>query len=174
VQAAQLLAVRGFHGTPSAVFRDQSWLPRLQPRGTLCARPSVRVSKVFVLRSYFNFQSHSSWKQFPRLPRPSNRISYLVMLSWSGPVADALNQDVQALKEWLRKAWLYLADPASTATERRELRNYMKEADCALRAGLQKLATIEPPRNVRENAYSAAQTPQFRIFKASIDADLRT
>ena len=65
-------------------------------------------------------------------------------------MADALDQDVQALKEWLKTASRYLADPAFTTFERRELRNYMKEADAALRTGLQKQAAIERARNERE------------------------
>ena len=55
-------------------------------------------------------------------------------------MADTLEQDVHALKEWLRAAWRYLAEPSLTRFDRRELRNLMKEADPALRAGLQKLA----------------------------------
>ena len=89
-------------------------------------------------------------------------------------MTDALNQDVQALKEWLRKAWLYLADPASTATERRELRNYMKEADHALRAELQKLEERARPREEREDASSGYRPPNFRILRASVDVELRT
>ena len=54
------------------------------------------------------------------------------------PVADTLDQDLQALKQWLESAWRYLAEPSITSYERRELRNYMKEADTALRTGLQK------------------------------------
>jgi len=53
-------------------------------------------------------------------------------------MADTLDQDVQALKEWLAVAWRLLADPSSTRFERQELRNYMKEADAALRAGAAK------------------------------------
>jgi hypothetical protein len=55
-------------------------------------------------------------------------------------VADTLDQDVQALKEWLGTAWRHLGEPSMTRFERQELRNYMKEAEAALRAGLQKIA----------------------------------
>jgi hypothetical protein len=91
-----------------------------------------------------------------------------------GIVTDALNQDVQALKEWLRTAWLLLADPTFAAFERRELRNYMKEANRALRTDLQKLAAVERSQKVREDAYSRTRPPDFRILKASIDVDLKT
>lgn len=82
-------------------------------------------------------------------------------------MAEALDQDVQALKEWLRTAWCDLADPAATSFERRELRNHMKEADAALRSGLQKLAAIEHARKERDAACSQAVLPDFRIFKIS-------
>jgi hypothetical protein len=82
-------------------------------------------------------------------------------------MADALDQDVQALKAWLRTAWCYLADPALTDFERRELRNYMKEADAALRTGLQKLAVTERVRRERENNCPQVGMPDFRIFKMS-------
>ena len=52
------------------------------------------------------------------------------------PVADTLDQDLQALKQWLGSAWRYLAEPSITSYERRELRNYLKEANTALRSGL--------------------------------------
>ncbi|MBN9008231.1 MAG: hypothetical protein J0H40_22820 [Rhizobiales bacterium] len=84
-------------------------------------------------------------------------------------MTDALNQDVQALKEWLRKAWRYLADPTSTTFERRELRNYMKEADGALRIALQKMAMAESPQAV--SAYPKIRQQDFRIFRISNDAD---
>lgn len=108
----------------------------------------------------------------PAAALESHKLSADVILE--GAVTDALNQDVQALKEWLRTAWLYLADPASTAFERKELRNYMKEADRALRAGLQKLETRKPSRGEREDASSLPRLPDFRILKASIDVDFRT
>lgn len=61
-------------------------------------------------------------------------------MPWGGRVADTLDQDVQALKDWLRSAWRYVGDPSLTRFERRELRNLMRQADEGLRAGLQKLA----------------------------------
>jgi hypothetical protein len=62
-------------------------------------------------------------------------------------MADALDQDVQALKDWLRDAWLYLAhDPSLTPFDRREFRNSMKEVESTLRAAIQQLAAKERAR----------------------------
>jgi hypothetical protein len=77
-------------------------------------------------------------------------------------VADTLEQDVHALKEWLRHAWRYLADPSLTRFERRELRNLMKEADAALRAGLHKLAARD---RIRRERYTTAPSVQLRNFR---------
>jgi hypothetical protein len=79
-------------------------------------------------------------------------------------MADTLDQDVQALKEWQASAWRFLADPSSTRFERQELRNYMKEADAALRAGLQKLAARETAGQDRYGNYSWAGLPDFRVL----------
>ena len=81
-----------------------------------------------------------------------------------GPLPDTLDQDVQALKDWLRSAWRSLASPSITPFERREIRNYMKEADAALRAGLQKVAAREKARK-EGFANPWAQSPDFRILK---------
>jgi hypothetical protein len=56
------------------------------------------------------------------------------------PMSDMLDQDVQALKEWLGQAWRYLAQPSLTRFQRQEMRNQMRLADAKLRAGLQKIA----------------------------------
>jgi hypothetical protein len=53
---------------------------------------------------------------------------------------DALDQDVKALKEWLGKAWRYLAQPAHTRYDRQEMRQQMKLVEGKLRIGLQKVA----------------------------------
>jgi len=53
---------------------------------------------------------------------------------------DVLDQDVQALQEWLRKAWRYLAQPAHTRFDRQEMRQQMKLVEAKLRIGLQKIA----------------------------------
>ena len=57
------------------------------------------------------------------------------------PMSDTLDQDVQALKEWLGQAWRYLAQPSLTRFQRQEMRNQMRLADAKLRAGLQKIAS---------------------------------
>jgi len=80
-------------------------------------------------------------------------------------MADTLDQDVQALKEWLRIAWRYVADPSITRFERRELRNYMKEADAALRTGLQKIVARERARKERSAIYPPVPLPDFRVLK---------
>jgi len=53
---------------------------------------------------------------------------------------DVLDQDVQALQAWLRKAWRYLAQPAHTRFDRQEMRQQMKLVEAKLRTGLQKIA----------------------------------
>jgi hypothetical protein len=84
-------------------------------------------------------------------------------------VADTLDQDVHALQEWLRRAWRDLGQPSLTRFERQELRNYMKEADAALRSGLEKLAARD---RIRREKYTASQSarllPGFRILTGSI------
>jgi hypothetical protein len=82
-----------------------------------------------------------------------------------GPLADTLDQDVQALKDWLRSAWRSLASPSITPFERREIRNYMKEADAALRAGLQKVAARDKARREGFANDPWARSPDFRILK---------
>jgi hypothetical protein len=77
---------------------------------------------------------------------------------------DYLDQDIQALKEWLRTAWRHLADPSTTRFERRELRNYMKEAEPALRTGLQKAVARERSRKDSAATSSPARLPDFRIL----------
>ena len=62
-------------------------------------------------------------------------------------MADAVDQDVQALKDWLRDAWRYLAhNPSLTPFDRQKLRNSMKQAESTLRAAIQQLAANEMAR----------------------------
>jgi hypothetical protein len=80
-------------------------------------------------------------------------------------MADSLDADTEALKEWLRGAWRRLADPALTPFERRELRNYMKDAQGALRSGLKQIvAREEAARDPMRNAVAIARI-DFRILK---------
>jgi hypothetical protein len=73
-------------------------------------------------------------------------------------MSDTLDQDVQALKEWLAQAWRYLAQPSLTRFQRQEMRNQMKMADAKLRAGLQKIAS-RGKLDQGGAAYSSAITP---------------
>jgi hypothetical protein len=91
--------------------------------------------------------------------------THVAVLWKAGPLADTLDQDVQALKDWLRSAWRSLASPSITLFERREIRNYMKEADAALRSGLQKVAARERARKEAFDKYPWTQSPDFRILK---------
>ena len=79
-------------------------------------------------------------------------------------MADTLDRDVHALKDWLRRAWRYLADPSMTRFERRELRNYMREAEAALRAGQQQLTNRDNTRREIYENYSSRQFPDFRVL----------
>ena len=84
-------------------------------------------------------------------------------------MGDVLEQDVQALKEWLRSAWHQLAEPSMARFDRRELRNYMKEVEAALRTGFEKLAEKE---RVKLRAYntgpSTLPVPDFRILRSLV------
>ena len=44
-----------------------------------------------------------------------------------------LSRKIYELKEWQAIAWRRVADPATTAFERREIRNHIKESDGELR-----------------------------------------
>jgi hypothetical protein len=57
---------------------------------------------------------------------------------------EVLDQNIRALQEWLRKAWLQLGDPSLTAFSRRELRNQMKQCSADLRMHL-RAASERPP-----------------------------
>ena len=84
-------------------------------------------------------------------------------------MGDVLEQDVQALKEWLRSAWRQLAEPSMARFERQELRNYMKDAEAALRTGFERLAERE---RVKLRAYntglSTLPVPDFRILRSLV------
>jgi len=75
---------------------------------------------------------------------------------------DLLDQNIRALQEWLRKAWLQLGDPALTTFSRRELRNQMKQCSADLRMHLQ-AAAERPP----EPAATPSRTfvkPELRLL----------
>ena len=78
-------------------------------------------------------------------------------------MADALDQDVQALKEWLAKAWRYLAQPTHTRFDKQEMRQQMKLAEAKLRIGLQKVAARDAARTVKPNRSDVAP-PNLRLL----------
>ncbi|WP_024510618.1 hypothetical protein [Bradyrhizobium sp. ARR65] len=80
-------------------------------------------------------------------------------------MADTLERDVQALKEWLRQAWRYLAEPSLTRFERQEIRNQIKQTDAELRACLQKLAAQNQVRSKAMDApVRTVPRSDFRIL----------
>jgi hypothetical protein len=62
--------------------------------------------------------------------------------SGGGQMSDNLDHDVRVLREWLRRARQFLADPSSTRFERREIRNSMREAEVAVRTGSKAFPTV--------------------------------
>jgi hypothetical protein len=79
-------------------------------------------------------------------------------------MASTLDDDVRDLKMWMRGAWRHLADPALTCFDRRETRNYMKEAEIALSAGLRRIAERERARRAVEQATHKKTRLDFRII----------
>ena len=79
-------------------------------------------------------------------------------------MADTLDQDVQALKEWLAKAWRYLAQPAHTRFDRQEMRQQMKLVKSKLRIGLQKVAARDRTTRVQDGNVERPQ-PAWRLLK---------
>ena len=77
---------------------------------------------------------------------------------------DDLDHDVSVLKFWLRDAWRRISDPTITAYDRQEIRNYMKEAEAALRSGLKRIADRESGKRTRERASVGNTWPEFRIL----------
>ena len=80
-------------------------------------------------------------------------------------MADELNQDVQALKNWLRDAWRYLAsNPSLTPFGRRELRNSMKQVESTLRTAISQLTARQKARMQSPPPLSnRALMPRFRV-----------
>jgi hypothetical protein len=84
------------------------------------------------------------------------------------PVADTLDQDVQALKEWLRKAWSYLAQPSLTRFDQQEMRQQMKLVEAKLRIGLQKMAAKDSRVRDGNTAHSMNPRPDWRLLKIDV------
>jgi hypothetical protein len=78
---------------------------------------------------------------------------------------NTLDQDVYTIKEWLRGAWRSLADSSLTAFEKREIRNYMKDAEIAVRAGLKRIADRERASRRTERVTDAGRHLDFRIIR---------
>lgn len=80
-------------------------------------------------------------------------------------MADTLERDVRALKEWLRQAWSYLAQASLTRFERQEIRNQIKQTDAELRKCLEKIAAQNQARRRTEPLpMQSVPRPDFRIF----------
>ena len=80
-------------------------------------------------------------------------------------MADTLDQDLEALKEWLGKAWRQLAQPSMTRFDRRELRNYMRQAETALQIASKKAAERDNRRRELFNAPNGLRpTPNLRLL----------
>ena len=80
-------------------------------------------------------------------------------------MADTLERDVQALKDWLRQAWTYLAHPSLTRYERQEIRNQIKQTDAELKRCLQLIAAQnQARRKVAPPPAQAMPRPDFRIL----------
>jgi hypothetical protein len=79
-------------------------------------------------------------------------------------MADMLERDVHALKEWLEQAWRYLAEPALTRFERQEIRNQIKQTDAELRICLQKLAAQNARTKGQGPPVATLPRPEFRIL----------
>jgi hypothetical protein len=83
-------------------------------------------------------------------------------------MADTLDQDVQALKEWLRQAWRYLAQPSVTRFDQKEMRQQMKVVDEKLRIALRKLADKDNAARNARPGHPNLPAPNLRFLK--IDA----
>jgi hypothetical protein len=82
-------------------------------------------------------------------------------------MASTLDEDVRALKEEIRGAWRRLADPALTSFDRRQTRNWMKQAEQALSAGLKHIADRARSRREVETA-KLAKRLDFRIIRLDV------
>ena len=87
-------------------------------------------------------------------------------------MADALDQDVQALKEWLAKAWRYLAQPALTRFDRQEMRQQMKLVEAKLRIGLRKVAARDADCTARPDRSDRIAPPNLRLLNIEAAGDL--
>jgi len=92
-------------------------------------------------------------------------------LEVGGPMGDALDHDVQALKEWLRSAWRQLAQSSMTRFDRQELRNYMRQAEAALQVASERVTTRDIRRRELFNASKGSRPPpDLRLLRALADS----
>jgi len=80
-------------------------------------------------------------------------------------MAETLDRDVFVLSGWIRGAWRCLADPSLTSFDRREIRNYMKDAETALHAGLRQISQRERARREAERVVQSEHRIDFRILR---------
>lgn len=80
-------------------------------------------------------------------------------------MAETLEEDVLALSGWIRGAWRYLADPSLTSFDRREIRNYMKDAEIALHSGLKQISERARARREAERVVLSHHRFDFRILR---------
>jgi hypothetical protein len=80
-------------------------------------------------------------------------------------MTEAIDHDLPALKEWLRKAWYSLSDASLVPFERQELRNSMKEVELALSDGLKRIEQRERSRREAEKAVTVRPRIDFRIIQ---------
>ena len=80
-------------------------------------------------------------------------------------MADTLDQDVQALQDWLKKAWRYLAQPAHTRFDKQEMRQQMKLAEEKLRVALQKSAARNGKARAVKPERQEFVPPNWRLLK---------
>ena len=78
---------------------------------------------------------------------------------------DLLSRKIDELKEWQAIAWRRIADPLTTAFERREIRNHMKECDAELRRCLQIMSErIRFHPTSMEHVSDSLTNLKFRLF----------
>ena len=80
-------------------------------------------------------------------------------------MGDTLDQDVHALKEFLNKAWRYLASPSSSRFQRQEMRNQMRLTEETLRIALKNMAARERALVLNFNQrYKLRSPPALRLL----------
>jgi ribosome recycling factor len=80
-------------------------------------------------------------------------------------VANTLDQDVQALREWLRGAWHYLAQPSLTRYDRQEMRQQMKLVEEKLRIAIRNVAVKDTAARAVTSDHSDFAPPNWRLLK---------